>query len=80
MILIVNTGSSSLKVALFRRHPRLEAIVTASIDRLDGQGGSWIIHSDDRSEPEKGSQTLAGHADAQVRADLVRAGGLRLPD
>src|SRR5680860_1141807 len=66
MILIVNAGSSSLKVALYRRRPRLEPDVTATIDRLDGRGGRWAIHVADRPDPQTGELNLASHAKART--------------
>lgn len=64
MILIVNAGSSSLKVSLYQRHPQLIPHVTAAIDRLDGEGGRWKIRETDRPRPEERSAILANHADA----------------
>ncbi len=64
MILIVNAGSSSLKVALYHRYPRLELEVTATIDRLDGRGSSWIIHRSNGDESAADVPGLASHRDA----------------
>lgn len=64
MIMIVNAGSSSLKVALYRRRPLLESEVTATVDRLDSQGGRWAIRVSDRPDPSEGGRSLANHAEA----------------
>ncbi|MEJ7837576.1 MAG: acetate/propionate family kinase, partial [Thermomicrobiales bacterium] len=64
MILIVNAGSSSLKVALYRQHPELEIVISASVDRLDDRGGQWVISVGDQSGPETASTTVATYADA----------------
>lgn len=64
MILTVNTGSSSLKVSLYRRYPELEPHVTATIDRLDGPGGRWTIREAGRSLPNESMANLTNHADA----------------
>src|SRR5680860_267568 len=64
MILIVNSGSSSLKVALYRRHPHLEPDVTATVDRLDRASGRWTTRVANRPDPEAGAHSLASHAEA----------------
>lgn len=63
MLLVVNAGSSSLKLALYDLPLRDEPTLTASIGRLDAGGGQWECETR-VSLPAPPADTVTGHDQA----------------
>jgi len=64
LMLIVNAGSSSLKMALYARPLQNQPVVMATIDRLGEQGSRWSIASDSFTEAPPAPNTILSHSDA----------------
>ena len=81
-ILIINSGSSSIKFALFRTAPSLARTLVGKIDRI-GLPGTVFVAEDVRREIAAGTHEAAGRAliewlDHKIGFDNVRAVGHRV--